>query len=207
LLPFSLAGCSRAISTVRPPSRRDLKKTKRHESVTHTKKKGSVSRSPWPKESVNHTQKRETEKTKKKHKVWFGRDFHRAPHFPWPPHARPRPRFSRGVLPCAAFPLAASCATEVKTFTLHPPTPCFPPLLCSCSDFSCPSVWSATFEMCLAALSTLHYCLIVLILDLSATFPKIHIFLRRADSVSPSNRSSNLSRVPPVGCRSPLCAW
>ena len=55
--------------------------------------------------------------------------------------------------------------------------------------------------------STLHYCLIVLTLELSAAYPELHIFLRRADFVSPGNRSSNLSRVPPVGCRSPLCAW
>jgi hypothetical protein len=54
--------------------------------------------------------------------------------------------------------------------------------------------------------STLHYCLIVLILPLSAAYPKLHIVLRRAEFVSPGNRSSNLSPVLPVGCSSPLCA-
>jgi hypothetical protein len=41
--------------------------------------------------------------------------------------------------------------------------------------------------------STLHYCLSVLILDLSEAYLELHIFLRRADFVSPGNRSSNLS--------------
>jgi hypothetical protein len=35
--------------------------------------------------------------------------------------------------------------------------------------------------------------LIVLILALSAAYPELHIFLRRAVFVSPGNRSSNLS--------------
>jgi hypothetical protein len=51
--------------------------------------------------------------------------------------------------------------------------------------------------------STLHYCLSVLILDLSAAYLELHIFLRQANFVSPGNRFSNLSRVPSVGCRSP----
>jgi hypothetical protein len=52
-----------------------------------------------------------------------------------------------------------------------------------------------------------NYCLIVLILQLSAAFPKLHKVLRQPGFVSPGNGSSNLSQVPPVGCWSPLCAW
>ena len=66
---------------------------------------------------------------------------------------------------------------------------------------------SSSFAQVLHYNSTLHYCLIVLILDLSAAYPELYIFLRREDFVSPGNRSSNLSRVPPVGCSSPMCAW
>jgi hypothetical protein len=74
-----------------------------------------------------------------------------------------------------------------------------------------PSTFTLCFQQLCYVICTIiqlcNYCLIVLILDLSAAYPKHHIFLRRADFVSPGNRSSNLSQVPPVGCRSPLCAW
>jgi hypothetical protein len=70
------------------------------------------------------------------------------------------------------------------------------------------SLVASSFCTCFSTIIQLCiYCLIVLILALSAAYPELHIFLRRADFVSPGNRSSNLSRVPPVGCRSPLCAW
>ena len=49
-------------------------------------------------------------------------------------------------------------------------------------------VFSTLIQLCI-------YCLIVLTLDLSAAYPELHIFLRRADLVSPGNRSSNLSPV------------
>jgi hypothetical protein len=65
----------------------------------------------------------------------------------------------------------------------------------------------ATFDRVSHYNSTSHYCLIVLILQVSAAFPEIHKVLLRADLVPPGNRSSNLSQVPPVGCSSPLCAW
>jgi hypothetical protein len=47
-------------------------------------------------------------------------------------------------------------------------------------------VFSTIIQLC-------NYCLIVLILQLSAAFPKLHNVLRRPDFVSPGNRSSNLS--------------
>jgi hypothetical protein len=73
-------------------------------------------------------------------------------------------------------------------------------LTCCPFDFSC--CQQRLFRV-LHYHSTLHYCLSVLILDLSEAYLELHIFLRRADFVSPGNRSSNLSWVPPVGCRSP----
>jgi hypothetical protein len=82
--------------------------------------------------------------------------------------------------------------------------------------FLCPPYPCSTFALCYLHVgvlrvwhynSTLHYCLIALTLELSAAYPELHIVLRRADFVSPGNRSSNLSSVLPVGCRSPLCAW
>jgi hypothetical protein len=58
-------------------------------------------------------------------------------------------------------------------------------------------VFSTIIQLC-------NYCLIVLILQLRATFPELHKVLHRPGFVSPGNRSSNLLQVPSVGCSSPL---
>ena len=96
-------------------------------------------------------------------------------------------------------------------------TYCVVPLILVLLSHPCrpPPPLTSTFTPCFQQLwlrvwqyySTLHYCLIVLTLDLSAAYLELNIVLRRADFVSPSNRSSNLSLVLPVGCSSPPCAW
>jgi hypothetical protein len=100
-----------------------------------------------------------------------------------------------------------SCARRVPRDT----PPLLPTSRCATVAFltlhSFQHLWSAALSHFSTPFQLCVIVWIVLILHFSAAYPKLHRFLRWADFVPPGNRSSNLSQVPPVGCRSPLCAW
>jgi hypothetical protein len=73
---------------------------------------------------------------------------------------------------CCAFSIFATFLASVLSVSLVSSS------VCTCV--------STIIQLCV-------YCLIVLILALSAAYSELHIFLRRAVFVSPGNRSSNLS--------------